>query len=155
LFIAPDKIFISGGFGTITGATTVQIKWHNEQFVANNLWLNNEMNNLVNSSVIFNNHIYGFDDKLLKSVNALTGEENWKTHGYGRGSLIIADGHLIVLGERGKLALVEAIPESYREVASAQIFNTDRCWTSPSLAGGNLYLRNHDELICLDISLNN
>jgi outer membrane protein assembly factor BamB len=155
LFIAPDKIFISGGYGTITGATTVQIKWHKEQYVANNLWFSDEMNNLVNSSVIIKNHIYGFDDKFLKCVGVLTGEEKWKISGYGRGSLIAVDGHLIVLGERGKLALVEATPASYKEVKSMQIFNSKKCWTSPALANGKLYLRNHDELVCLDISQNN
>jgi outer membrane protein assembly factor BamB len=154
IFIAPNKIFISGGYGTITGATTVQVKWHKEQYVANNLWFSNEMNNLVNSSVILKNHIYGFDDKFLKCLDVLTGEEKWKIPGYGRGSLIAVDGHLIVLGERGKLALVEATPASYKEVSSTQIFNSKKCWTSPSLADGKLYLRNHDELVCFDIKSN-
>jgi outer membrane protein assembly factor BamB len=133
----------------------VQLKWNEENFAANNLWFNDKMKNLVNSSVTFNNHVYGFDDKFLKCVDALTGEEKWKFHGYGRGSLIVADGHLIVLGEKGKLSLVEATPAFYKEVSSTQVFDSDRCWTSPSLADGKLYLRNHDELVCLDIEPHN
>jgi outer membrane protein assembly factor BamB len=154
IFIAPDKIFISGGFGTITGATTVQLKWHEKQYAATNLWFSDEMKNLVNSSVVLKNHIYGFDDKLLKCVDALTGEEKWNAPGYGRGSLIAVDGHLIVLSERGKLSLVEATPSFYKEITSAQIFNSKKCWTSPSLADGKLYLRNHEELVCFDIISN-
>ncbi len=43
------------------------------------------------------------------------------TRGFERGSVIVADGHLIVLGERGKLALVEATPKEFTEVASVEI----------------------------------
>ena len=51
-----------------------------------------------------------------------------------------ADGHLIVLGEEGRLALVEATPAGYREKASAQVMD-GRSWTMPTLANGRLYLR--------------
>jgi outer membrane protein assembly factor BamB len=152
IFISPDKIFISGGFGTITGASVIRLLKRKKHFAVENLWTNKEMKNLVSTSVFFENHIYGFDDNMLKCIDALTGKEKWKTRSYRRGSLILADRHLIVLGERGKLALVEANPAGYREIASAQILNSDRCWTSPSLAKGKLYLRNHKEIVCLDIS---
>lgn len=152
VFIAPDKIFISGGFGTITGALVVQLRDQKNQFTAEKLWKSNEMKNLVSSSVFIKNHIYGFDDNILKCIDALTGEEKWKTRGFQRGNLIAADGLLFVLGERGNLALVEAIPESYKEIASVKMLKGDRCWTSPSLSEGKLYLRNHKEMVCLDIA---
>jgi len=151
IFISPDKIFISGGFGTITGASVIRLVKHEKQFTVENLWTNKEMKNLFSTSIFFKNHIYGFDDNMLKCIDALTGNEKWETRNYRRGSLILADGHLIVLGERGKLALVEANPAGYKEIASAQILNSDRCWTSPSLERGKLYLRNHQEMVCLDI----
>ena len=110
------------------------------------------MKNLINSSVCFENHIYGFDMGIFKCFDALTGKEKWKTRGFQKGSLIVADGHLIVLGERGKLALVEATPEEYREVASVK-FLSGKCWTIPTLANGKLYLRNQTEMVCLDITV--
>ncbi len=27
-----------------------------------------------------------------------------------------------------------------------------KCWTQPTLLGGRLYLRNEEELVCLDVS---
>ena len=57
---------------------------------------------------------------------------------------------MIVLGEEGKLALVEATPLEYREKAQVQILQ-GKCWTSPTLAGGKLYVRNEEELLCLEV----
>ena len=57
---------------------------------------------------------------------------------------------LIILSERGKLVLAEATTEGYEELASHQVLS-GRCWTQPTLAGGRLYLRNHDELVALDL----
>ena len=71
--------------------------------------------------------------------------------GFERGSLILADGHLIILGENGKLALAEATPSAYKEKAQVQVLE-GRCFTPPTLASGKLYLRNHKEMICLDMT---
>jgi outer membrane protein assembly factor BamB len=152
IFIAPDKIFISCGYGTVTGSVVVQVREVKKQFVAESLWESSKLKNLVNSSVCFQNNIYGFDMGIFKCFDALTGQERWKARGFQRGSLIAADGHLVVLGERGKLALVEATPEEFREVASVQILS-GKCWTSPTLANGKLYLRNQKEMLCLDIKM--
>jgi outer membrane protein assembly factor BamB len=150
IFIAPDKIFISSGFGTVTGAAVVRLLHVKEQFSAEKLWEISKMKNLINSSVCFEDHIYGFDMGVLKCFDALTGEEKWKAHGFKRGALIAADGHLIIFSEHGKLALVKATPEEYREVASVKVLS-GKCWTIPTLADGKLYLRNQKEMVCLDI----
>ncbi len=152
IFIVPNKMFISGGFGTVTGAAVVQLQERNEKFIAEKLWNSSEMKNLINSSVFFKNFMYGFDDKILKCIDVRTGKTKWETPGFKRGSLIAADGHLIVLGENGNLALVEATPEEYREIANVKILS-GKCWTSPSLANGKLYLRNHEEMVCLDVAV--
>jgi outer membrane protein assembly factor BamB len=151
IFIAPDKIFISGGYGTVTGAAVVRLTKQNEQFSVEELWNSKAMKNVINSSVLYENHIYGFDNNKLACVDVMTGEERWKIRGFQRGSLIVADGHLIVLGERGKLALVEASPVEFKEISSVQILD-GICWTSPSLANGKLYLRNHEEMIAFNLS---
>ena len=61
-----------------------------------------------------------------------------------------ADRTLIVLGEGGNLALVDASPDGFVQRATAQIL-AGKNWTAPSLAGGKLYLRNHEELVCIDL----
>lgn len=150
LFLAPDKIFISSGYGTISGGVLIQVQEQAGQFSAEMRWKTDKMKNLFNSSVLFEQHIYGFDGAILKCIDAVSGEEKWRARGFQRGSLIIAGDYLIVLGERGKLALVAATPEKFKEITSIQVLD-GKCWTSPTLANGKLYLRNHKEIVSLDI----
>jgi outer membrane protein assembly factor BamB len=114
------------------------------------VWLSKGMKNHFNSSVLHNDHLYGFDNNILKCIDTSTGETKWQKGGLGKGSLIFADGNLIVLGERGQLLLVEATPDQYKEKASFQILQ-GKCWTEPTLSDGKLYLRNQKEMLCLDV----
>ena len=107
------------------------------------------MKNQFSSSVLHNGILYGFDNATLKAIDAATGKERWKQRGFGHGSLILAGGHLIVLSDSGKLALVEATPEEYSELGHAQVLE-GKCWTAPTLANGRLYVRNEEQLIALD-----
>ena len=74
----------------------------------------------------------------------------WRVGGFNKGSLVAADGKLIIFGERGNLALAEASPEEYREISQFQLFNS-LTWIAPSLANGRLYVRDEAELVCLDL----
>jgi outer membrane protein assembly factor BamB len=144
IFVAPDKVFISSSYDV--GAALLQIKGNSIQ----EIWKSRIMKNHFNSSVVDGNDLYGFDDATLKCIDVMTGVEKWKQSGFGKGSLILADGHLIVLSERGKLALVEATPTAYKEVASFQAMD-GKCWTMPTLANGKLYLRNQKSLVSFDL----
>lgn len=143
IFLPPDKLFVSSGYGT--GSALLQINRTNVAEV----WRSRGMKNQFSSSVLHDGILYGFDNSTFKAIDAATGKERWKQRGFGHGSLILAGGHLIVLSDRGKLALVQATPEEYRELGNAQVID-GKCWTSPSLADGRLYVRNEEELIAFD-----
>jgi outer membrane protein assembly factor BamB len=102
------------------------------------------------SPVLHEGHLYGFDNDLLTCMDFRTGEIKWRQRGFGKGSLLVADGHLIVLGDDGKLALVAADPDVYRLVSSFR-FSKSRCWSVPALANGKLYVRDQDQLVCFDV----
>jgi outer membrane protein assembly factor BamB len=146
IFIAPDRIFLSSG----SGAAVIRLVHTGDGFRVEEVWESGELRADVNTALFTDGHIYGFDRGTLKSVDAATGEIRWKARGFQRGSLIAADGRLIVLGELGKLALVAATPEAYAEQSAAQVLQ-GRNWTTPTLAGGRLYLRNHEEIVCVDL----
>ncbi len=148
IFIAPDKIFVSSGYDV--GAAVFQIKKQGDTVESVEVWRSRVMKNQFNSSVLVDGFLYGFDGSTLKCVEAATGSERWKQRGFEKGSLIYADGHLIVLSERGVLALVEATPESYKEKARTEVFKT-KTWTMPTLADGRLYLRSEKQLVVLDL----
>lgn len=149
VFIAPDKVFISSAYGV--GAAVVKITAGGGNASVQEVWKNKVMENHFNSSVLYQGNLYGFDNAVLKCIDANTGAEKWKETGFGKGSLILADGTLIVLGERGQLALVEANPSAYKEIAKAQPL-PGKTWTMPALAGGKLYLRDQKQIVVLDVS---
>lgn len=70
---------------------------------------------------------------------------------YGRGSLVLADGKLIALGEAGRLGLFNPDPEKTVELGVWQVPGLSYpCWTGPVLSNRKLYLRDESLLICLD-----
>jgi len=149
IFIPNDKIFISSGYDK--GSALLQINDNSGTETVKPIWLSKVMRNHFSSSILYEGYVYGFDEATFKCINVNTSEQKWAIRGFGKGSLIFADDHLIVLSERGKLILVEAIPSEYREKASAQVLQ-GKCWTVPTLSSGKLYIRNQKELICLDLT---
>jgi outer membrane protein assembly factor BamB len=149
--ISGDAVFISSGYNT--GCALLKIDGSNVTEVRRN----KNMRNQVNSSVLWKGHIYGFDGQVggggkLACLNYETCELKWSQRGMGTGSLMIADGKLIILSERGKLVIAEASPEGFKELASAQILR-GKCWTVPVLANGRIYARNAEgQLVCVDVS---
>ena len=149
LFVPPNRIFAS----TVddAGSILLEVGTESGKVSAREVWSSRAMKNHFSSSVLVGDHIYGFDNATLKCMTAATGEQRWVQRGFGKGTLIAADGLLIVLGDQGALVLVEATPEGYREKGRFQAL-TGKAWTAPSLSGGRLYLRDQDEIVSLDLS---
>lgn len=148
VFFSNDKLFFSSAHPQVAGSAVLQLKTSNAQIAAEAVWQSNVMQHHFASSIFHEGFLYGTDRAILKCIEANTGKERWQQRGFGEGSLIFADGHLLVLGTNGTLALVEATPAAYREKARAQILS-GKCYTAPALAHGRLYLRNEEEMVCL------
>src|SRR5262249_37942814 len=114
------------------------------------VWKNTSMQNHFSTSVLQDGFLYGFSADRLRCVELKTGKVKWDHPGLGNGSLLIADGHLIVLGEEGTLVLAEATPNGYLEQARCEPLD-GRCWSVPVLAHGKLYLRNEKKLVAIDL----
>lgn len=148
VFVAPDMIYASGAEGV--GAQLIRVREGANGVELEEVWKEPRLRNHFSTSVVHDGHIFGFDNATLKSVSVETGEMTWGKRGLGKGSLIYADGDLLVLSDGGELVLVEATGEEYREKGRVQALE-GRCWTSPTLAHGRLYLRNHSEMVAYDL----
>lgn len=147
VFVPPDKLFVSG---TGAGSTLLKIAESDGKLMPEVVWEQSTMRNHFSSSIHYNGLIYGFDNATFKVLSAETGELVWAKRRLGKGSLIIADDHLIVLSDKGELFLVEAGSEGWVEKGSVQALE-GKTWTAPVLADGRLYLRNHDEMVSYDL----
>jgi outer membrane protein assembly factor BamB len=148
VFIAPDRFFASGGEGV--GAHLLRVDENGKDSKVEELWETRFMRNHFSSSVVHDGTIYGFDNATLKAISVEDGKLAWAKRGLGKGSLILADGHLLVLSDRGKLLLVEATPDQYTEKGNMQALD-GKSWTAPVLSNGRLYLRNHTEMVAFDL----
>ncbi len=157
-FVEPDLLMVSASYdiGALALRMTVVPErasgaTGSQGVSVEEVWQSRVMRNHFNSSVAAGGHIYGFDNATFKCIEAATGEQRWAKRGrMGKGSLIYADDHFLVLTETGRLLLVEASPDAYVEKAAVQVLE-GRCWTAPSLSGGRLFLRNGEEMLALDL----
>ncbi len=150
--VVGDMVFISSGYNK--GCALLKIDGGKVTEVYNN----KNMRNQCNCSVLWKGHVYGFDGQVggkgkLACMDVKTGQVKWAQGGLGTGSLMLVSGKLVVLGEKGKLAIVDASPAGYKELASAQVLK-GKCWTVPVLANGRVYARNAaGDLVCVDVRM--
>lgn len=150
--VVKNRIFVSTGYNV--GSVMFQLTDGRleQQYAHRN------MRNHFNNSILFEGHLYGFDGNSnlgrvvrLTCMDFETGEIKWREAGLGCGSLIIANGHLLILSDRGDLVLAKASPEGFNETARSR-FLTGRCWTAPVLVSGRVYGRNADgKAVCAEL----
>ncbi len=146
--VGDDGVFVSASQDV--GGMLLRVRSEEGKPVIEEVWRSREMKNHFSSSLAYDGYIYGFDNGALKCIDAATGERKWAKRGLGKGSLISADGKLFVLSDRGKLVLAMATPEGYQEKGRLQVLE-GKTWTAPSLAHGRLFLRDHKNMVCLDV----
>ena len=98
--------------------------------------------------------------KGLVCQELLTGKEVWSDDSFGPCSVMYADGCLYLRnpGGRGadaksRVALAEATPKGYKELASFDQpeRSNKMAYPHPVIANGRLYLRDQDVLLCYDV----
>lgn len=103
--------------------------------------------------VIHDGHAYGFDGSILACIDVANGERKWKGGRYGSGQLILLPDQdlLLVLSEKGELALIKATPDGFTEVARAPGIE-GKTWNHPVLSGDTLLVRNDQEMAAFRLS---
>jgi outer membrane protein assembly factor BamB len=149
--IFDKKVFVSAGYGHGAALFDISQNW---PFI---IWENKNFRNHINSSVLWQGYLYGVDDisnskYALKCVAWKDGKEQWADPTFGKGSLMIADGKIIGLSDKGELRIIEPSPAGCKIISRAQVLG-GKCWTTPVLSNGRIYCRNSKgDLVCLDVS---
>ena len=129
----------------------IQVSKENEKYNIAEAWKSRAIKRTFNTSVYHEGYLYGYSGNFLTCVDAATGEKIWRSRPPGEGFLILVDGHLVILTRRGTLHIVEASPSGYREKANMRVFDKPN-WTPPSFAAGRIYVRNLEEIACIEIA---
>ena len=145
-----DLIFISAEYGPGAGVFRLE----GSKLIE--LWASDEvLSNHYATSVYQDGYLYGYHGRQefgpsFRAVELRTGKVRWGQDRFLAGSVTLAGDRLLILREGGELVLAAASPDAFRPLARAQILApTVRAY--PALAGGFLYVRNENTLICLDL----
>jgi outer membrane protein assembly factor BamB len=120
---------------------------------AETVWESKDIQAKFQSPILHKGHLYLSDEKSLMCVDFMTGEERWRKHRIKDGTIVLADGHIYVLGDDGTLQVADAKTDAFEPTASAEILS-GKCWTVPVLHRGRLFARNLDRLVCVDLREN-
>ena len=142
--VAGKNVFISSGYGS--GCCLVPLGKSDPKPI----WKNKNMKNHLSGCVMLDGYLYGFDEKELVCLDLKTGEQKWSEGGLGKGTVMLADGKLILLSEKGKLVIAPASPDGYKVLSSGVILKTTaHCWTMPTLSDGLIYARDAaGDMVC-------
>ena len=150
-----NQIFVTSGYGV--GCNLFKVTPAGGKFSVEEVYHNRDMVNHHGGVVRVGEHLYGYSDgKGWVCQEFKTGRIVWaEKDKLGKGSLVAADGHLYLRSESGKgnVVLIEASPKGYKE--TGRFPQPDRSqansWAHPVVAGGKLYLRDQDVLLCYDV----
>ena len=141
-----DRVLVSAGFNA--GCVLLHVTpGANGALSVSEVWKNRNMKSQFSNMVARSGFLYGLDDGILACVEIATGQRKWKDGRYGHGQVLLLDDLLLVQTEPGQVALVEANPKEYREVARINALNA-KTWNTPAVAGEFLLVRNDQEAIC-------
>jgi len=126
------------------GKTTVTEKWHSQR-----------MRIHIGTIIRLGEHAYAssgdFGPAFISAFDLKSGAIAWQDRSFARAQLLYADGKIIVLDEDGVLGLATVSPQGLKVLAKASVLQ-HLAWTSPTLVGTTLYVRDRQTISAFDLS---
>ncbi len=136
------------------GSRVIRLTRAGDQFKTEDVWFNRKMRVHFGNVIRDGDYVYGSSGDMgptfLMCLDVRDGKLMWQERGFGKASLLWAEGKLIVLGEDGLLALVRCTPEKCDVLARTQLLQRV-AWTVPTLVGTTLYVRDRKSIMALDL----
>ena len=147
--LSGDRLLLSKGYGE--GAEMIRIVARGGNLAAESVWKNpRALKTKFTNLTIIGDHAYGLSDGILECAELETGDSQWRKGRYGHGQVLGVGDLILVLGESGQLALVEANPEKYVELGRIDALD-GKTWNSIALSGKRLLVRNAQEAACYEL----
>ncbi|MBB73371.1 MAG: hypothetical protein CMJ75_02530 [Planctomycetaceae bacterium] len=151
-----NRVLVStayGGGSALLNVTTTDKRWS-----VHERWNSRRLQSLFTTPIVIDNLIFGCHGDLgictLRCLDLATGKLVWTAREPGRCTMIAAERHLICLSEDGTLRVVKATRDGYLERGKIDGLLRAKSWATPALAGGHLFARDQQRLVCLDLQRN-
>lgn len=146
--------YVTSGYGA--GCSLFKVSATGGKFTTEQVYANKVMANHHGGVIKVGDFVYGFSDsKGWTCQDFKSGQAKWQENKLGKGSIAFADGRFYLRQESGAgtVALIEATPDGYKETGrfDQPERSSKNSWPHPVIAGGKLYLRDQDLLLCYDI----
>lgn len=116
----------------------------------NTVWESNKaLKTKFTSAIAYEGLLYGLSDGVLECVDPKDGTRVWRGKRYGHGQAIIVNGHLLILAEDGRLAIVLATGSSQGKAIAELPALDGITWNVPVVAGPYVLVRNAEFAACL------
>jgi len=144
-------VLVSSGYGV--GHTGFRVAGAGGRFQVQKAYEGKELESHHGGLVVVGEHVYGPNQGSVVCAELKTGKVIWQDRSVGKGSVVVAEGHLYLRGEGGGVALVEASPTAFKAKGNFSLPKTggNGAWANPAIAGGKLYIREWDNLYCYNI----
>lgn len=145
------RVFLSSDYGT--GAALLDVRAAGNLASASEVYFTRDMRNHHASSVLIDDHVYGFSSSILTALKFDTGTTAWRDRSIGKGSLAFADKRLYLYSENGIVGLAEASPTGYREHGRFTLAQQSGLptWSHPIVSGGLLIIRDQDNVYAYNV----
>jgi len=141
-------LFLTSGYDT--GSALFRLRAEGTSLAGDEVWRSKVLLNKFQSCILHEGKLYASDQKAFVCVDFLTGKEEWRKPRIANGTLVLAEGYLFLLTEKGELQIGKASPSGFEPVTTASILS-GRCWTVPVLHQGKLYARNQERMVCFNM----
>jgi len=149
-------VFVTSSYGV--GCNLFKINKHGDAFGAEEVYAKDEMANHHGGVILLGDNIYGYSDTRGKGWTCMdlkSGRSVWNSNKLGKGSITYADGRFYCRDEGGKgtIVLIEASADGWKEMGRFDQPNRSKAnsWPHPVVAGGKLFIRDQDVLLCYDV----
>jgi outer membrane protein assembly factor BamB len=150
--VGDSDLLLGSGFGK--GTQRVHVTREGASWETSEVWTTRAISPYYNDLVIHRGHLYGFDgSNFFTCVSLEDGKGKWRARGYGAGQVLLLPDQdlLLIISEKGEVALVEATPDSHKELARFQAIK-GKTWNHPVVAHGKLFVRNGEEAACYQLT---
>jgi outer membrane protein assembly factor BamB len=157
VLVGADVVYCSAGYGV--GAGAVRITRDGTSWSASEIFRvpgDKLLANHWSTPVASGTHLYGmfqfknYGNGPVKCVDAIAGKVQWEQPGFGPGNVILAGDKVLALTDSGELVAFAAEPGAYKELGRAKAIS-GKCWSTPALLNGRVYLRSTTEAVCIDL----